>query len=427
MKLPLRSIHPYQAMGERRSNPTHLAPSLFFSTPTSHKGDGNGLLTYRRISHERHTIRKASFEGKSWEIQYRLIDILIMNQDGQFHLRVEWDHLFWTGNDQTLFQSIGIRFAGVSSVICPCQVAWLFGQSHPMKAGGCMLERLQPERLKHHVKMFQSFGKPSSQAWPKKWRRNPKHWRLRDMSFHACHLENGIGHWTACLLGMLPLAPQIIDEFGQPLGIPVPDAELEFASIMLWPTRNNHAINSNPRMCFYFLHGEITPKITKKCCFKQSQCGRTSHNSPTSDGWAWWVAMTVRILVGTWHIHPQPDTTSIPLPHWLNQRHHHPMSQLITTLQEQLWKILLDQPPAILSLVLGPHLSTSMSTSGRNHRDVCWTARISLVNLACSRFMSTGTKGSCRSVKIECLSITISYLCRSTTFEVAGNRIWNIG
>ena len=90
------------------------------------------------------------------------------------------------------------------------------------------------------------------------------------MSFHVCHLENGIGHWTACLLGMLPLAPQILDEFGQPLGIPVPDAELEFASIMLWPTRNNHAINSNPRMCFYFLHGEITPKITKKCCFKQS-------------------------------------------------------------------------------------------------------------------------------------------------------------
>lgn len=162
-----------------RSNPTHLAPSLFFSTPTSHKGDGNGLRTYRRISHKRHTIRRASFEGKSWEIQYRLIDILIMNQDGQFHLRVGRDHLFWTGNDQTLFQSIGIRFAGVSSVMCPCQVAWLFGQSHPMKAGGCMSERLQPERLellssltcpnslgiqKHHVKMFQSFGKSSSQA-----------------------------------------------------------------------------------------------------------------------------------------------------------------------------------------------------------------------------------------------------------------------
>lgn len=179
MKLPLGSIRPYQAMGERRSNPTHLAPSLFFSTPTSHKGDGNGLRTYRRISHKRHTIRRASFEGKSWEIQYRLIDILIMNQDGQFHLRVGRDHLFWTGNDQTLFQSIGIRFAGVSSVICPCQVAWLFGQSHPMKAGGCMSERLQPERLellssltcpnslgiqKHHVKMFQSFGKSSSQA-----------------------------------------------------------------------------------------------------------------------------------------------------------------------------------------------------------------------------------------------------------------------
>ena len=74
------------------------------------------------------------------------------------------------------------------------------------------------------------------------------------------------------------------------------------------------------------------------------------------DGLLW----QVRILVGTWHIHPKPDTTSIPLPHWLNQKHHHPMSRLITTLQEQLWKILLDQPPAILSLVLGPHLSTSM-------------------------------------------------------------------
>ena len=127
MKLPLGSIRPYQAMGERRSNPTHLAPSLFFSTPTSHKGDGKGLRTYRRISHERHTIRKASFEGKSWEIQYRLIDILIMNQDGQFHLRVEWDHLFWIGNDQTLTKALesGCRCLIRNLPLSGCVIIWV--------------------------------------------------------------------------------------------------------------------------------------------------------------------------------------------------------------------------------------------------------------------------------------------------------------